>query len=429
MTPNTDNSKLLATKKGTKAGNTQLTSTATIENNLIVNGSALISGNLDTEKIIHSQSIHLREKERKPLISFVFDDSYTGQAPILDSKGVQGTIAFVTTWNMDLDEMHTLENNGWEIASHSVDHVNPSSSESEYKDSRDYLRGQGFDVVGYVTPFGGATAEMDKWARKYYTWTRDIVCYGPGSAQWQYSELCNYPPITTYHLKGTETAGHDLAELKGIVDAAEENHYWITWMVHGGDVTDSDLSALIDYIQAKNIDILPVKNALEIYGNSIDEKGFRVDNEGNIDGKLGTLRTIYDKTLVVNGAIQQIGTGLGDWTVSDIGGVRSGNLGTECTGYLAIPLGQGAHLTKLEQYFWTDDPNATITVIIIEADVKTIHYPQSIGSMNRTGDGWIDINLDYIIEENHFVEIYYEINRGQGSYAFIISPIVSWHYE
>jgi len=166
----------------------------------------------------------------------------------------------------DLSILHALENNGWEIASHSVTHPDRLHlNKSEYKDSKKFFVRQGFKVVGFVTPGGGANATQDRWAKKYYTWTRDVVTYPVGYPY--YYMLCNYPPITPYHLIGTETAGHSLAELEKIVDAAYTNHYWIIWMIHQGDMTDSDLSALIDYTKAKSIQILPVGSALNIYSH------------------------------------------------------------------------------------------------------------------------------------------------------------------
>ena len=231
--------------------NLDLPSMHTLENN---------GWEIAAHSVHHNKSSEAEYKDSKPMISFTFDDNYIGQTLILDSKGVKGTIAVVTR-NLDLPSMHTLENNGWEIASHSVHHN--KSSEAEYKDSKDYLIKNGFNVVGFVTPFGGTNSTQDGWARKYYTWTRDVVTYPPGYSY--YSHLCNYPPITTYHLRGTETKGHSLSELEKIVDAAQQNNYWIIWMVHSGDITNSDLSTLIDYIKAKNIDILPVRSALNVY--------------------------------------------------------------------------------------------------------------------------------------------------------------------
>ncbi|MDP4228268.1 MAG: cadherin-like beta sandwich domain-containing protein, partial [Bacteroidota bacterium] len=203
------------------------------------------------------------------LVSFTFDDNFVRQTSILDSKGVKGTIACAVVWiePYDISRLQSLQNNGWEIASHSVNHPDVlHSSESEYINSKNYFISNGLNVVGFVTPGGGANATMDQWAQKYYTWTRDVVTYPAGFPY--YFWLCNNLPITKYHLKGTETAGHSLAELKKIVDYADQNHCWIIWMIHDGDMKDSDLSALIDYIKAKNIQILPVGSALKIYDST-----------------------------------------------------------------------------------------------------------------------------------------------------------------
>ena len=211
--------------------------------------------------------LHSQGEKRKPLVSFCFDDNCMRQAPILTSKGVKGTICFVINWIKpgDLEKMHVLEDEGWEIASHSVTHS--KEPESEYRDSKNYLKERGFNVTGFVYPGGGATAQHEEWARKYYEWARDVVTYKVGYTH--YDRLCNHPPINPYHLLGCHSAGHSLKEYQNIVDYVERSGDWVIFYTHGhtDEISDEDLSRLIDYIQAKNIDILPIREALKIYGN------------------------------------------------------------------------------------------------------------------------------------------------------------------
>ena len=204
---------------------------------------------------------------RKTLVSIVYDDNEVGQAEILNSKGVQGTIAFVTRDiipDEDLEYMHILENTGWEIASHSVNHG--TEAEYEFKDSKDYLMNQGFNVEGFVVPLGGPLNDTQReWARKYYKWSRDGIDFSLGSPVTNYTVFCNYPPIDPYHLMGVGPTGQSVSDLEKLVDAADKNHYWMILELHYATMTDSDLSALIDYIKAKQIDILPITKAFNIY--------------------------------------------------------------------------------------------------------------------------------------------------------------------
>jgi len=200
---------------------------------------------------------------REAIVSFSFDDGDMEQTNILDSMGVRGTVGFVTTWNWnrDLFKMHLIENEGWEIASHSVSHL--KSPETEYKDSKDYLVAQGFKVDGFIYPGGGANDQQVSWASKYYSWARDVVTYNPGYSA--YRNLYNLPPFNLYRLKGAQTYNHSLAEFKKIVDSVDKDKGWLIWMIHVNQISNEDLTALIKYIKGKNVDILPIRDAIKHY--------------------------------------------------------------------------------------------------------------------------------------------------------------------
>lgn len=213
--------------------------------------------------VLSQDTIYGDEKEfsttlQCPIVSFTFDDNFLDQTSVLERKGVCGTIAFTMSLRMNLAEMHRLEDNGWEIASHSLNHN--KSIESEYSESKEYLKRLGFNVMGFITPGGGANFEQDGWARKYYEWARDVVIFEENfSYNWA---LCNFPPLTVFHLKGVQTEGHSLMKMKEIVDTANAGKFWVIWMIHKNDITDADLSSLINYIQSKGIEILTVKETL-----------------------------------------------------------------------------------------------------------------------------------------------------------------------
>jgi len=198
---------------------------------------------------------------RDAIVSFSFDDGDMEQTDILDSMGVRGTIGFVTTWKLNLVKMHLIENEGWEIASHSVNHL--KAPETEYKDSRDYLVAQGFKVDGFIYPGGGSNDQQFNWASKYYSWARDVVTYNPGYDN--YRNLYNLPPFNRYKLRGAQTYTHSLDEFKKIVDSVDKDKGWLIWMIHFNQITNADLVSLIRYINSKNIGIMPIRDALKVY--------------------------------------------------------------------------------------------------------------------------------------------------------------------
>lgn len=199
----------------------------------------------------------------KAVVSISFDDNDMYQVGILDGKGVQGTIAYVTRdiYPSDLTSMHKEEKKGWEIASHTVNHT--ADSEIEFSNSIKYLVGQGFTVNGFVVPCGGPLTDTQVgWASKYYKWSRNCVEYTSNPSSTAYY---NYPPINKYQLIGVTPNGHNLSDLKKLVDTANKKHYWLIFAFHRDEITNKDLKSLIDYTKSKNIQILPINKAINVY--------------------------------------------------------------------------------------------------------------------------------------------------------------------
>lgn len=105
--------------------------------------------------------------ENQKVICMVFDDGWASQleaTPILDSFGFKATFAIVTsyvgrTYYMTWNQIDTLAKNGYDIESHSCDHLslNRLNNESLYyqvAESQQILRSKGYSANIFVYPFG-----------------------------------------------------------------------------------------------------------------------------------------------------------------------------------------------------------------------------------------------------------------------------------
>jgi len=220
--------------------------------------------------------------EIKPLVSFVIDDGYTMDLtrlkPLFDSKGVVACTAVIsnaigTTGYLSLEQLMTLKNAGWEIASHSKSH--PYLSEltepqivEELKGSFDALNELGLEVETMVIPNSQHNALVREVSKRYYnaTFTR-------------MGSLISVP-INTHNLSRT-LMGEDapapyntLEYYKSRVDLALSNNSWLVFCLHSnqfeGDTQFNYLSQTIDYIQGLGIDIVTPKQGLEIYKNVLE---------------------------------------------------------------------------------------------------------------------------------------------------------------
>jgi peptidoglycan/xylan/chitin deacetylase (PgdA/CDA1 family) len=125
------------------------------------------------------------------VISVAFDDGfqnlYSYAYPILHSKDIPASFYVITDWintqnqygtYMTTSELIDLQNNGNEIGSHSVDHVNFDSLDEatmryEYSTSKATLESWGINVVGFAYPNGKTrNAWTDSIGLEYYQYVR-----------------------------------------------------------------------------------------------------------------------------------------------------------------------------------------------------------------------------------------------------------------
>lgn len=253
----------------------------------------------------------LQNKTRKvkPLVTFVSDDGskkdYENLRPIAVSKGVPFVSAVVTnaignTTQMTVAQLQELQSLGWEMSSHTHTHaylnqITYEEVEYEIKTSKETLENLGLKCTTMCVPYGFYNDNVLEIARKYL---RGARISGGG---------INTSPIETFELRSmlyaedtsvdsaSGFARNSLEWYKLNVDKAIESNGWLIFLMHSShvDATQlSHLSALIDYIQSHNVDVVTLDEGLNTVGNIVDignynrndltEKHFVVGADGTV---------------------------------------------------------------------------------------------------------------------------------------------------
>jgi ankyrin repeat protein len=201
----------------------------------------LLQAGVDTTQLIndynasHQQcSTPIRERA---YVSFIFDDGERTDLDIIKRifllRGVPGTIAAVSGFvgqrqYMTIEELEMLEQAGWEIASHTQNHLDLSTlstqaAREELNESYFDLRDMGFVVSVLVYPFGGYDDRVAVQANEYYE-----AAFAGGYELNRSSK--NVYELTRYNI----TNKNSLEDYLAVLDKAIAEESWLVWAVHTG---------------------------------------------------------------------------------------------------------------------------------------------------------------------------------------------------
>ena len=192
------------------------------------------------------------------IVSFISDDLYMADYTKRDwfkELGCAYTIPVVCSRiNSEgyptLEQVLELQNNyGYEIASHTFNHVDLSKQtdevmEREIKSSFEFLNKNGLRCENFMIPFGGYNNKVLAVASKYYRSTRSS------------EEDYNLIGLDTTHIKSFWIDRYKTTDLEGQkarVDNAFENGLWLIFSMHTGSMGESEFTdmvkPLIEYIK------------------------------------------------------------------------------------------------------------------------------------------------------------------------------------
>jgi peptidoglycan/xylan/chitin deacetylase (PgdA/CDA1 family) len=192
-------------------------------------------------------------------ISFTFDDSlastYTNVLPTLNKYGLTGTDYVITgcvgmitapntchanpdTTYMSWNQIETLQNDGWEIGSHTVTHPYLATSDAtdgqpnvltaaqvtqELVQSKADLAAHGINATDFATPYGDYNNAVLTQIAKYYASQRGFA--DQNNNDWPaYNDYI----INDYHVEGATT----VAQVEAKINDAIANNRWLVLTMH-----------------------------------------------------------------------------------------------------------------------------------------------------------------------------------------------------
>jgi peptidoglycan/xylan/chitin deacetylase (PgdA/CDA1 family) len=253
---------------------------------------------LEDDRLINK---NVQQSKRKPVITFVNDDGweddYTKLKGFSETYGIPFTSALIANGStIKQDHALFLQNElGWEIASHTTNHVVLSNLateeeiENELKGSKEILMSRGFYVKNLVYPQGGNDERVRRIAKKYYNCAATTNA-GVNTGVLPSFYLKRYP-LGSFYSQGT------YEEYKAQVDLAVANNGWLIFMLHPNnaqhDATQQlHIEQIIQYIQGLNVDIMTLDDGYNIFGNVLEAGDYIGGSEGIAISKTGVCKNL-----------------------------------------------------------------------------------------------------------------------------------------
>lgn len=218
-----------------------------------------------------------------PVVSLSFDDGhishFTNAFPMLKARNMRGMVNVVSDRlakpvGMSLDQVRFLQRQGWEIASHSRSHNRDKSltDEEEVVGSFDYLTANGLKVTSYRLPGSNHSPAREALAAVRYPLRWGNVVGRPPSPR--YGTLPLAPGMYAglpLDFRKDATIEKRVARYRAAVDEMLERHLYLHLIFHaiqdtspeGYHYTLAEFGALLDYLEAKGIKVIPPGELLQ----------------------------------------------------------------------------------------------------------------------------------------------------------------------
>lgn len=286
--------------------------------NSLDTGGTTVPLSAEQGKIIASQikNINFPVTYNKPIITIVDDDGksefLTRVQPVYDAKGIKATLGIITDkvgtdGYMTLTELTTLYNAGYELVSHSKTHsetyfhsdianTDDSVYETEFSYSKQWFADNGFGTIETVvypySNYGDDSVRIKNVAKKYY---KNGI-----NADGQYNSCPNDSIYLNRYF--IDISNFTISQIESTIDEAISNNAWLILGIHSWSTTQNTpetLATIIDYIQAKSVDILTVKEALKYKSNILSIGEFTDIAKGIFVGKDGSILNKSEKTKII----------------------------------------------------------------------------------------------------------------------------------
>lgn len=234
--------------------------------------------------------------KKRPLVSFYLDDGYQNDydvvLPKASSLGIPLTICLFNNSQLvstpeRLDEL--VNTYGWELHAHTATHADMDKltldqQRKEMKDNKDFFKEMGYDLEGICYPKGLTNADTLKASREYFK-------VGMSSVQ-----NINDSPVENYYIRRYLTDSTDLNNLKSNIDKIKsEGEGWIVIYSHSNvfktnTAVRDRFFEMMEYVANAGVETVTVKEAMEVYGNTLevgdkqyDDNVFSIGSDGTVD--------------------------------------------------------------------------------------------------------------------------------------------------
>lgn len=227
----------------------------------------------------------------EPTASVIFDDGwkedYTVMYPYLKEKGIVACTAIVTSYQekypqqyVSVDQIKELESNGWEIMSHTHNHIDLSTlskeeQKTEFATSKEKLESYGCKVENIVYPKNHYNHDTMLTVKEYY---KSAFAFNDGI------NYINNIPLNQYAIYRIALE-EPLAWNKKHIDKAFQENAWVVFMGHGmyynptmhpddskwpgkWDANLQNAKDNIEYCISKGFKIKTARDALNMFGNN-----------------------------------------------------------------------------------------------------------------------------------------------------------------
>ncbi|OGG05060.1 hypothetical protein A2Z33_07310 [Candidatus Gottesmanbacteria bacterium RBG_16_52_11] len=206
--------------------------------------------------------------DRRGIVTIWFDDAwqtqYTISLPIMESFGFRGALAVPTLAinnenYMSWAQVRRMQFKGWEIASHTRNHICESAKfdektvDYELNGSYEDLRRQGIRADFFVSPCGIELPGIREIAKQHYLGLRTVE---PG--------FTDLPPKDVYFINGfTLTNESTVGDIRTLLSETKASLKWLNIIFHSIDesgskysVTPDTFSAMLEEVRNSGLPVL-----------------------------------------------------------------------------------------------------------------------------------------------------------------------------
>lgn len=227
---------------------------------------------------IYTINSYIITKKSGGYVSLTFDDGlyndYLLAYPLMKKYGYSGTLYMIANQSdffegkkvMTFDEAKVLQDNGWEIGSHSLNHKNlVFLSDDELKTeivlSKKILNDNGFDVNSLSLPFGEYNKKVIREAQEYYSSVR-LMKVG----------FNNLNSINLYGLKSVNVkTSYSPEDICSLIKHAQKRGFWLILNFHNIDYFEKtlwdesidDFSKILECINESHMKVDTISGVIE----------------------------------------------------------------------------------------------------------------------------------------------------------------------